>query len=166
MTGRKPYLNKKYILKIVILCKRSAIQWQKGTWSPTCIFLSLPFLPSANLAFILSNIVKFLKMIAGKVLLVAFGCDGPDARDPTWMRAIEDSPSVFLHFDVLKSSMPRVMALNFKGTLSVLETKAVIAIQWRHKLLHVQPSPIGLARELNEFDNLCNDSFCSFYCLR
>lgn len=37
----------------------------------------------------------------------------------------------------------------YQGTVSTVETKAVIAIQWRHELLHAQPGPICFAWKLN-----------------
>lgn len=115
---------------------------------PSHLLFFLPILTFCKFG-VLWNI-KFLKVISSKeALLAALGWGGPEARDPKRLWAVGESPGVFLHFDVLRNSMLRVVALNSKGKASLLETKAVIAIQWQHKLLHVQPSPICLAWELN-----------------
>lgn len=139
----------------MILCKLWVFQWQKGTWSPICIFLSPPFFPLLFFYLLQTwhsfygTSSSYQGMASKEALLAAFGCGGAEARGTRRMWADEESPSVFFHFDVLRNTMPRVVALNRQGLVSTSETKAVIAIQWQPELLHVQPNPISLAWKRN-----------------
>lgn len=90
------------------------------------------FLPSAQVAFILLNSIKFLPRDSYEGSFTGLAALGWDV---SWW--------------CFYTLMPRVVALNCKGLLSASETKAVIAIQWQHELLHVQPDPICLAWERN-----------------
>lgn len=147
-------LNKKYILKIVILCKLRAFQWQKGTWSPICISLSpLFFSTSIFFTFCKRGIHSTEHQIPTKGCLVRklywLPLDVVGQRQEVQKGCELMKSHPVLHFDVLRNAMPRVVALNCKGLVSTSETKAVIAIQWQHELLHVQPNPISLAWERN-----------------
>lgn len=115
----------------MVLCKISITQWQKGIWSPICIFLSLFFFSLFLFYFcklgLLLTTIKFLKTEESKeVLLAALRWGGTEARDPKAMWAVgEESRSVYFYTLMSWDSRPRVVSLSsIKGQWA----------SWRQKL--------------------------------